>query len=413
MNPGSMLARSAIESLRSGVPSRHAVAQLGTTQSDIKSCFETALAATGTGQPSEPLAIAANFGAGKSHLLEYLQSVATAQGFVTSFVVISPEMPLGNAHVVLKAIAEAAHAPERIGKALRALASDPAAAPSDLGPLRYWAADAGIDERFHALLLLYEQFRADEELRAEILGDFEGKPLMKSVIKQKLREIGKLSSYALQISPRNALLAHDRLRLLAQFFRASGGHGLVVFFDELERVAKFSVKQRIAVYQELGWWREMGEQPGSGILPVFAMTDAFLGGSVTGGTNDQQRFGTARGDSSLDDRDQAALRGIELLKPPFAHFLDSPTSAEEEEIKRRVENIYERAYGVRPPPLRLERGGVRTSIRSEIRRWITQWDLHRYYPEYVARITIEDVAFDPSQIEEGVIADDEDEMFTE
>jgi hypothetical protein len=315
MNPEALAARSAIESLRSGVPSRHAVAQLGTTQLDIESRFRTALTATAAGQPSEPIAIAANFGAGKSHLLEYLQTVAEAQGFVTSFVVISPEMPLGNAHVVLKAVAEAARAPGRVGKGLRALAGDPTAAPSDLGPLRYWATNAGIDERFHALLLLYEQFRADEELRSEIHGDFEGKPLMKSVIKAKLREIGRLSSYALQVTPRNALLAHDRLRLLAQFFRASGGHGIVVFFDELERVAKFSVKQRIAVYQELGWWRSMAEQPESGILPVFAMTDAFLGGSVTGGTNDQQRFATSQGGASTDERDHLALRPL----PRFSH----------------------------------------------------------------------------------------------
>jgi hypothetical protein len=401
-----MLARSAIESLRSGVPSRHAVAQLGTTQHEIKDRFDVSLAEVAQGRAAEPLVIAANFGAGKSHLLEYLQSAAEGQGFVTSFVVISPEMPLGNAHVVLKAVAEEARAPGRIGKALPALAGDPSAAPSDLGPLRYWAGDAGIDERFHALLLIYEHFRADEELRAQILGDFEGKLLSKAVIKQKLREIGKAGSYVLA-APRNAMLAHDRLRLLGQFFRTSGSKGLVVFFDELERVAKFSVKQRIAVYQELGWWRAMAEQAGSGILPVFAMTDAFLGGSVTGGTNDQQRFLPSVPGQEQDERDRLALRGIEILKPPFAHFLNSPSPAEEEEIKRRVRSIYERAYGISVAPLSEARSGVRTSIRSEIRRWITQWDLQRYYPDYASRISIEEIEFDTAQIDEQLLTIDD------
>lgn len=97
LNSETLLARSAIESLRSGVPSRHAVAQLGTTQQELQQRFEDALADVAEGRPAQPLVIAANFGAGKSHLLSFLQTVAAQRQFVTSFVVVSPEMPLGNA----------------------------------------------------------------------------------------------------------------------------------------------------------------------------------------------------------------------------------------------------------------------------------------------------------------------------
>lgn len=309
---------------------------------------------------------------------------------------------------MLKAVGESARAPGRVGKALRALAPDFSVVSPDYARLLYWASTADIDDRFHALLSLYEQFRADEELRAQILGDFEGKPLLKSVIKQKLREIDRSSAYQLHPS-RAALRAHDRLRLLAQFFRAAGGQGLVVFFDELERVAKFPIKQRMAVYEELGWWREQAEQPGSGILPVFAMTDAFLGGSVTGGTNDQQRFATAAPGQTPHERDRRALRGIEMLKPPSAHFLDSPTPAEEETIKERVQRLYERAYSVPVSPLPANPFGVRTSVRSEIRRWITQWDLARYYPDYAPQMVADEIDFDAAEISESELASEETE----
>ena len=116
MNAEMVFARSAIEALRAGVPSRHAVAQLGTTQREIKEDFDDALLSIRGGEPARPLVISANFGGGKSHLLNYLQTVAERQGFVTSFVVISPEMPLGAPHVVLKAIVENAQAPNRVGK---------------------------------------------------------------------------------------------------------------------------------------------------------------------------------------------------------------------------------------------------------------------------------------------------------
>jgi hypothetical protein len=163
----------------------------------------------------------------------------------------------------------------------------------------------------------------------------------------------------------------------------------------VERIAKFSLKQRIAAYTELGWWRQIAEQEGSGILPVFAMTRGFLETSVTGGTYDERRF--SPGDP--------ALRGIELLKRPL--FLDSPTSEEEEDIKYRVREIYAEAYGVSVPVL--PRTDVRTSIRSEIRRWIAQWDILRYYPDYQPHMTEEAMQFDTKAIPDDAIPPDDSE----
>jgi hypothetical protein len=394
MNADVVTARSAIESLRSGVPSRHAAARLGTTQREIREQFEDALDAVGQGRGATPLLVSANFGAGKSHLLNYLQSLAERDGFVTAYVVISPEMPLGNGHLVLKTIAETAHAPGRAGKALPTLIADLPVPSVEYQMLCDWGRASGIADRFNALLAIYREFWAEGELRAQVLNDFEGKPLLKNHIRGKLKEIGQVSDFDLT-APLNPLMAHDRIRLLAQVFRAAGGRGLVVLFDEVERIAKFSLKQRIAAYTELGWWRQIAEQEGSGILPVFAMTRGFLETSVTGGTYDERRF--SPGDP--------ALRGIELLKRPL--FLDSPTSEEEEDIKYRVREIYAEAYGVSVPVL--PRTDVRTSIRSEIRRWIAQWDILRYYPDYQPHMTEEAMQFDTKAIPDDAIPPDDSE----
>ncbi len=402
MNPETVRARSAIESLRSGVPSRDAVAQLGTTQVDVRERFEESLEALEEGKGVVPLLIAANFGAGKTHLLNYLQGAAERAGFVTSYVVISPEMPLGQAQTVVRALAETAHAPDHTGKALRALAANLKTDSDAYRGLVNWARDAAIDDRFRALLHLYEAYRADEEFRLQILNDIEGRGMLKTLIKSRLKLINEAAAYDLN-GPPSSQLSHDRVRLLAQMFRAAGCKGWVVLFDEMETVAKFSLKQRIGAYRELGWWRQAAELTGSALLPVFTTASSFIADSVFGGAHDEQRM--MSGGFSQDERDKQALYGIELLKTPFR--LDAPTAQEKEEIKYRVKAIYEEAYGVSVPPLPPQRRAT-TSVRSEIRQWITLWDLHRYYPSYQANVEEEAIAFDTHDITDAEMTADEE-----
>ena len=264
-------ARRTIEALRAGVPSRAAALELGTTQSGIEHGFLNALELVGGGQGAAPMVISADFGQGKSHLLRYLQATAERQGFVTSFVVISPETPLGNSHGLLKAIAEQAEAPGMTGKAVMELASPGSKAPRNAASeLIRWARDASIPDRFKAILRVYDS-TVDEELRMQLLGDLEGRPFPKSRLRQELKQLDEASHFDLA-SPRNALLAHDRIRLLAQFFRCHGAKGIVVFFDEVERIEKFSFKARLSAYQELGWWKRACAESNSRLFAVFAET---------------------------------------------------------------------------------------------------------------------------------------------
>lgn len=387
--------RAAIEGLRSGVPSRHAVAQLGTTQTEIQEAFGTALSRLGAGQPGRPLVISANFGSGKTHLLEYLQSVSEDQGFATSYVVVSAEMPLGNAGVVLKTLAESARAPGRTGKAMRALTADLPNRSEAFDRLRVWANQrAELNDRFRALLHLFEEFASDPELRVQILGDFEGKPLLKTLITQKLKELGATAAYDLKGGPRNALLAHDRIEVYARMLQACGTRGLVVLFDELERVARFTKKQRLAAYEELGWWSRIAAREGSYILPVFAMTSNYYSNVLEDEATLVNRQGVL---FEHDDRDLLAREGVEVLKDH--HRLTNPTAAEIETVRYRIRALYQEAYGVTVP----ETGddgyySEHDPIRQRIRRWITQWDLHRFYPDETHRIEVEDVRFDEHDI---------------
>ena len=290
MNAEAVAARSAIESLRSGVPSRHAVTQLGTTQDEVKARFDA-----GTGGPCGGAGRVADRGVGDVRRGQVasaqLSAVACRRSRVSSPVSWSsaPKCRWGTRLSCCGPLPKRRRLPDSADTALRALAANLQTSGTEFADLKSWTREAGLDDRFRALLHIYQEFRADEELRAQILDDFEGKFLPKAVVRQKLKEFGALVSYDLS-GPRNALVAHDRIRLLARFYRAGGGKGLVVLFDELERIAKFSVKQRLNAYQELGWWSDMAQQEGSAIFPVFTMTGGFLAESITGGTRDEQRF---------------------------------------------------------------------------------------------------------------------------
>ncbi|MCC6483380.1 MAG: DUF2791 family P-loop domain-containing protein [Armatimonadetes bacterium] len=387
-----MIARSAIEALRSGVPSKHAVERLGITRSDVAELFERSLDLVADGQCAEPMVIDANFGAGKSHLLNYLQILAEKKNFATSYLTVSPEIPLGNPHVVLKALAENARAPGRTGKALRAMSPDLRTSGSAFADLRLWARDANIYDRFRALLHVFEETH-DDELRMQILGDFEGKPLILTVLRQKLREMGQLAGYDLR-GPRNFLLAHDRIRVMAQLLHACGCNGIVVLFDELERLAQFSRKQRFAAYDEVGWWIDIAAQSGSRIIPVFTLTRGFVEETITGGASDELRyFSGTLGilDAEPDNRGQ---RGIEFLKQPI--HLSEPTTEEKEQVKYRIKAIYEEAYGLSLPDLKTL--AASTTMRSDIRRWVTLWDMHRYYPQHDPDVDVGNIEFDTTEI---------------
>lgn len=396
-------ARRTIEALRAGVPSRAAVKRLGTTQLRIREEFDERLGEVIAGRGVKPLVVAASYGDGKSHLLKCLESAAQDAGFVTSYLLVSPEMPLGRSHVVLQALAEAAEAPGLAGKALRALTAKLENVSQRFGELRQWAEQAGLDERFAALLLLFGEFRADEELRQQILDDIEGKPLKVTDIRTKLRELGRQGLYSLTAGP-HAGLAQSRIRLYAQLCRVATGAGMVVLFDEVERLVTFTRRQRFAAYEQIGWWSERAAEAGSGILPVFAMTRGLVEEAITNGKLDAQQYHLAV--EQMDPVQQSlGQQGLRLLQAkPLG--LQPPEPAQLEAIRHRIREVYTEAYGAfpgDPPPT----AALPSTLRARIRAWITGWDLRRHYREYIAQVEAGEVVHDAHEVPDALLPEDE------
>jgi hypothetical protein len=166
---GELIARRrAVEALRSGVPSRDAVAALGSGQPEAEDRF-TALVEC-AGEPRRPVAGAqgllfgGGFGSGKSHLLTHLGHLAMSSGFVVSTVVISKETPLHDPVKVFRVAIESAH---DLGRAHGVLADSAASLDPDTpryAELTRWVNSpaSGLDERFAATLFCHERLRGGE-----------------------------------------------------------------------------------------------------------------------------------------------------------------------------------------------------------------------------------------------------------
>ena len=199
--------RRAVEAVRSGVPSREAVAVLGSGQPELEDRFTSLLEQAGERRAAEAgvpgLLLGGGFGAGKSHLLTHLGHLAASSGFVVSTVVISKETPLHDPAKVFRAAIQGTRDSARA----RGVLAD-AAASLDPDTPRYaelsrWVSSpaSGLDERFSATLLCHERLRGGEvpgsdETVDALVRFWTGEPLRMTDLRRTLKSVGAGGLYS-------------------------------------------------------------------------------------------------------------------------------------------------------------------------------------------------------------------------
>jgi hypothetical protein len=388
--------RRAIEALRAGVPSRDAVALLGSGQARIEDEFATLLNAVREGTAGGML-IGGGFGSGKSHLLEHLTQLALAEGYAVSRVVVSKETPLHDPVKVYRAAAESAvvadgHGPALVEAAARLDVQGPAYAE-----LLRWSMSpaAGLNERFSASLVLYAKVRErDPELAEELVRFWCGDPLAVPRLRRGLKDAGE-GRVALSPVTIKALAA-QRLRFATRLLAAAGCAGWLVLFDEVELVGRYSLLQRAKSYAQLARWvRGKHEAPGLPLGAVLAMTDDFEAAVITGKNDRETIPARLRGAANAETAELAAdaALGMRVIDREML-LLTPPDDAELDRAYRKLKQLHATAFGWNPPDVEgLERLGA-TRMRQYIRAWINEWDLVRLDPQFTPRTVVADVASD-------------------
>lgn len=383
--------RMAIEALRAGVPSRSAVAEVGTTQHRIVEEFDHTMRQANNDEARRPLVLNGGFGAGKSHVLQYLRAQAQEAGFVTSLVAIGPETPPNSPHLLLRALADASEAPGHVGRATREIATTHRVDTPAFADFRAWVEGSPFEDRFKALVCLYEEHYPDTEFRIRVGEDLAGKALPGGVLASKLKEVKKASAYVLRSGTTFPSTADQRMRLLARFFRSCGFKGWAVFLDEVEVMDRLTVRQRMSSYLTFGTLAAIAETADSAFVPVFALTPV-----ISKRLQDDRE--KVQGGVFFPDREvrDLALRGLAV----FERQLDvvPPTPDEMQGILYKVRTLYEHAYGVPTGEPTLDHEDYGNSLRRIIRKCIAQWDLGAYYEGEEAEIVAEEVPMDESAI---------------
>ena len=392
----SVQARRSIEALRSGVPNRSAVRELGTDQREIEGRFLNMLSQLAAerqmGRQLPGFMIQGEFGTGKSHLLEWLQHLCLEQGFASSKVVISKETPLGDPHKVFRAAMESLRLPDRVG-GVEELAECLRSASLRNADFYGRVQDPGLgfDPLFQATTFIFERLKTHKDIVDEIVRFWGGDRLSLIKIRGWLREVGNVR-YELR-SRKIQDLALPRFRFAAELVAAAGYTGWVILLDEIELVATLSLIARARAYAVLAALTgQLAEQVIPGLFAVGTVTAEFTG-VVFHERRDHERIPQKwgeRGVASLADIEA----GMGFLQPESRQWmritsLDAGALAETHE---KVRSIYSQAYGWEPPTEPVRVNGK--SVRQHLRDWITRWDLIRLDPgpAYAERIVVCDSA---------------------
>jgi hypothetical protein len=340
----------------------------------------------------------ADFGGGKSHLLEYMSHEALQANFAVSRVVVSKETQLSDPAKVFRAAVESLVSEGVVGDALRELALTRLQPQSvrfaEFRNWLTWATGQGLNTRFEATVWLFEQARADASIQDELVSFWEGAPIGVGQLRKYLKQCGAGKMFALEKATVREL-ARQRFRFMAQLLRAAGFDGWVILLDELELMGRYTVLQRGRAYAELCRLLGLAEDLAvPGLLTIGAIAPDFAQ-KVIWDKNDKEQIAfrfRARGD--VESELTAAL--AETTMAEIEHhvaWLREPDASALAEIRMRLTDVYEIAHDWAPSD------GDATwqpgqQMREYVRSWITKWDLARLDASYKVDIEIETLTDD-------------------
>lgn len=157
-------------------------------------------------------------------------------------------------------------------------------------------------------------------------------------------------------------------------------------------MGQYSFKQRARAYAELARWLGKLDDSKDGVFPgigaVMAITDNFALEVISEGKNDWEMVGGRLRSSSREDDHLLATRAERGMRAITGNAvrLEPPSLEHVRRTHERILDIYRCAFdcssdwpvGLHPVAPQMEGTSV---MRLFVRRWITEWDLLRLYPD--------------------------------
>jgi hypothetical protein len=258
--------------------------------------------------------------------------------------------------------------------------------------------DNGLSTLFAATVFVNQKC-ADPEITDRIVQFWSGNKLYKAEMKGWLGRVGEIATYRLdKVSVKE--LARQRYGFATRLMAAAGYAGWALLIDEVELVGRYSLRQRAKSYAQIA--RLMGGLEGdeiAGLAPVLSITEDFESAVLA---NDEDRIPSRLWASGSDEHMELASQaetGMRTIRDNWERGrLAKPGKATIHEIHDKVRAIYSQAYDWDPPEVYPKIYDLR--IRQYIKRWISEWDLRRLYPDYSPEIEITELRHDYTEMAE-------------
>jgi len=328
--------------------------------------------------------VQAPFGGGKTHFLHCLREMAWKEGFATALVGVSPkECPFDQLAQVYQKVAQTLEAPppsdevecdHGIGDVLRAEVrkrQDAFGADEVQDWLEGELGQARVDNHaFRRAVLLF--------MEAALEGRREREALLESYLRGESVSRKELQPLAIRdvLEERNAF---GFLKSLIQVFNVLGMPGVVLLFDEIDRVMSLTVRKKRTIADNM---REMIDCCGQSTLPglvfVYAVPPEFLTNLVPEypaleqRLKGVQRFSTLSPMNPVIDLDHLPVGSDEILKRIGHRLLEIFQAAHEGTLNADLQKGNVDVLAAVMAESQLESGARRTFVKSAVQLFHAQ-----------------------------------------
>jgi hypothetical protein len=352
-----------------------------------------ALSASHTPAQVSGCMLAGDFGVGKSHTLLQFEQLALEEGYAVSRVVVSKETPLHDPHKVFLAAVRNGRIPNIRGQMVQELAGRLDYRTPEAEAFEDWALRSQPHGFVAATVELHR--RINDVATTEKLVDFwSGDKIAVQALREGLKDVGIPKAYDVK-QVKLAELAPIRFELVSRLVRAAGLNGWIILFDEVELVARYSLAQRTKSYAAIAQW--MGSIPNQsipGIAAVFTITDDYAVEVID--DRDMVKVPEklmAKGDEKSLLLATLAESGMNSIRKDVIRLVP-PNDDTLARSSKRLQDLYETAYGYTPELEPDALGGQHRDMRVYVRRWINNWDLQRIYGDVTLSTQEEEVTTD-------------------
>jgi hypothetical protein len=329
--------RHIIEALRSGIPSKIVGKCFSDSRADLISNIEDEIIKVSESNNSNSRIISGRYGEGKTHMLNTVFNLASANNMVVSMISLSKETPFNKLYLIYQKLINNTYLPNRAQpgfiQELERLTPN-SKITSDL--LLYCLSELDRDKLYYVL----KSFVTTDSLEEKYLlqADLEGNTISNVKLKQIYKRI---FGERIKFNENFYKTRHfeDYYYFLSKLFKELGYNGWVILFDETELVGRLGRKTRLYSYNHMAKFL-FPEKKLESTYSVFAITSSYTADVID---SKKEYEGI---DKYFPDAKEPMVTVLEAIES--AEQLKALNAEEIKEILGKIITFHGKAYNWKP-----------------------------------------------------------------